>query len=762
MRCEPRDNQNEECQGTQQDCPGPDDTGQFEWPCGCLQPKFGGVATEAGFDSCSTGNHLISSECVWTVQLPDNCDKFCTCGYNAEEDKCEPCFDNEPCPQLGPQASQASQCCPPFNSALCQSCAPAATMCASPLATPDQFVSFNIPLGSDWYPDPSETLDHNVFVHMVINALDKSGCTAPNSGCEPLQVKTTLSGSIPVVDGGLNIFCDGVRAKTDLKDVANADIVVGTAGLEEELTRLRVLENIASTSLQKFAENTTIDSDSIEAGFLTFVVKGNASYFGQTGTTAYGVELEDLITIHIMEPATTAFDAVNTLLAQPPADNYDNLANILATEGYDLNGAFRFEIDRVENRAYLEPTDSLLALCPFNPPRPTLDTPFPTTCVTRRDVRFRGFPNRPGEYSTAMEVVPLDDDGECETDGAAPGNCDTGCTLDQNARFMATVLGDSTYADGLGRTYSCLIAKKYKLDGRFRRAWWINPSYEWTPTQTGGQPIFTISQKIFLFALINLNELFGAPSVPTGRGSVQAQPSLPARRRRVLLSSTEQQGAGLAGSVVEMKTDPRAMIASAFDVPTDRVATWEVQLALSAQDACLAPADLQRAIRARLTEMLEVTGTTSLFHNVLVSKMEVDNDGVECPARRRSLLSSPTATVEMMVVFASGGQSVLNEAMLLQNQDVVALTPREVSDKVTVTSDLSETPAPWARDDDSESSGPNMVLIAGCAAGGGVLLIGAGAMLWYFNRRPTAEAEVASALPDLAALKSQLSQEAHV
>jgi len=752
-------------------------------PCGCSMESASTPSSDekdiSGFDTCTNGGNQfgpgLHAECVWTVVLPDDCDS-CTCGFNKETGECTICNPNNNCPNRAfpptfPGSTPPSDfaCCGDFNSRLCQDCAPGANMCVSPISTPDNFVSYNIPLGVDWYPEPSNDLSQNVFVHMVINALDSSGCDNPNQGCDPLQVKTTLFGSIPVVEGGINIFCDGVRAKTDLVDVANADIVVGTAASQSELSRLRILKDIASTSLSKFEGETTIDSDSIEAGFLTLILKGNSSFFELRNTKRFGLELEDLITIHIMEPDSTMFTEVNDLLGAPPTDNYDTTTNNLIDAGYELNGAFRFTINRIENRASLEPTAALLAKCPFNPPRPSYDVPFPTTCVTRRDVRHRGFPNRAGALSTAMEVVPLLDvaAGTCVSKdpddlvtGVYPkrsnedgwGFCGTDCTMNQNAKFMQNVLGASDYADGLGRDYSCVIAQKYKLDSRYNRAWWINPSYEWTPTQTGGQPIFTVSQKIFLFALVNLNEQFGASSVAD---SGIPAPQGPKLSRRRLLSNTQNTGSGMSASVMEFDVTPSKMLADSFSVPVDKVATWKITFALTADQACMEPAELQKAIRG-------VLGGYSLDHvsnyeALLITSMTVDKDGIQCPARRssRRLLNNPTATVEMMIVFAAGANANIDVDSFKSSPGIMTMEAVEVSPKVGTTA------GDWTRatPEPEESSGSNIALIAGCAAGGAVLLLGGGFLLWRMNK-PSAEAEVASALPDLAALKSQLQSEA--
>eukprot|EP00961_Rhodomonas_salina_P000998 14173-Rhodomonas_salina.1 len=110
-----------------------------------------------------------------------------------------------------------------FDHTAAQPCGPQASMCASPRAIPDQFVSFNIPLGSEILDgEAARDLSNNIFVDLVVNALDTEATGTPNNGADPQQMKTRLTASIPIVAGGVNIFCDGVTAKTDLKDGACA------------------------------------------------------------------------------------------------------------------------------------------------------------------------------------------------------------------------------------------------------------------------------------------------------------------------------------------------------------------------------------------------------------------------------------------------------------------------------------------------------------------------------------------------------------
>eukprot|EP00286_Rhodomonas_abbreviata_P019523 CAMPEP_0181303338 /NCGR_PEP_ID=MMETSP1101-20121128/8501_1 /TAXON_ID=46948 /ORGANISM="Rhodomonas abbreviata, Strain Caron Lab Isolate" /LENGTH=1216 /DNA_ID=CAMNT_0023408897 /DNA_START=61 /DNA_END=3711 /DNA_ORIENTATION=- len=620
-----------------------------------------------------------------------------------------------------------------------QTCAPAATMCENPASIPDQFVSFNIPLGIAYYQDPQNDLSSNVFVSLVVSAIDTVASGTPNDGDPAKQMKTTLTASIPIVEGGVNIFCDGLVAKTDLKDVAKVHLIVGSASTESEMSRLTILEDIASTSMQNRPSD-TINTDSIESGLMTLVVVGESDYFGNGGTSGYSLELEDVMTVHIMESGTTTLDAVVELVDTAGADNDG------ADTGYDLNGAFRFTIHRPSNRAYLEPTTALTNLCSFSPTPPSTTDPFPTTCVLRRDVRYRGYPNKVGGFSTAIELAPV------STLPAA---------RNLEATFMSTVLGDSTYGDGLGRDFAYEVAKKYQLDGQVARAWWINPGYEWTPTQTNGQSLFTLSQNIVMFALINLDEGFA-----TG-GEAGAAPTLPTRRRLLQASAGEDTGAGAAAMQLKFEMSPQSLMASSFDVPESKVGVWDVEMQLTADEACKSDAALREHLRMTFDDYL--SGTTSLIHSVTVLELSVAGR----PECRRSLsrallaFSSATASVKMMVVFHESVASQFDTTKFSSMAGIKSIeglnVPADIVEgPVTVTEEEVEAAKSDGETKKKEEtvSSSNLPLILGVAGGVGgfVLLVGA-AFMFVKTRRDSEVPEQVIQTVTIQDLKNQLVDE---
>jgi len=652
---------------------------------------------------------------------------------------------------------------PTFDARMSQDCSPSAPMCTSPSSIPDHFVSFNIPLGMDYFPITKNDLSNNIFVDMVVSATVLPAfrdSSAFNEGGDPTQMKTTLTASIPVVEGGINIFCDGLVSKTDLKDVSNADIVVGSASSLEELSRLRIKKDIASTQLDP-SQVTEINSDSIEAGLMTLILKGNHSYFkANSGINTAGVslELEDVMTIHIMESGTgdgssgqnqpaSKLEQVALLLADQPDDN--SFSSGLDTNGYALNGAFFFTFDRSSQRAHLEPSPELLDLCPFNPTRPSSTNTEIETCITRRDVRYRNYPHRTGSTSTAMEICAKlvgNQGAEClGADGGSGASCCDVAGYASEKEFMYTIFGESDYSEQLAEDYTRVLANEYDLNQRYRRAYWINPGYEWTPTQTGGNSIFTISQFLYMFALVTLDE---GVSSDGGESLAQAGPTF--TRRRMLLQATSDNlkdaQASMGGDLFSFDITPESMMAKAFEVAPEKVATFAVSFQLTEAEACQDMRTLQNSLRITLEDYAK--NYISEYHTLQVTTLSVDLGDLVCARRRvRQLLSafsSATADATMLVVFKESSPSQININAISQLPAINSIQPLVVLTDVVVDAPIL-TPAPGETPSTSSSSSTTDIgLIAGIAGGvGGALLAGVGGIGVMMTRSRNRDNDVA-------------------
>merc|ERR1711966_396494 len=346
---------------------------------------------------------------------------------------------------------------------------------------------------------------------------------------------------------------------------------------------------------------------------------------------------------------------------------------------------------------------ALLAICPWNPVRPSGGVPIGETCVTRRDVRYRGYPYRNGAYSTALEIC---------ADAPEDATCADGSTNMTAQHFFTSFLGNSDYAKDLADGHTQAIYAKYVLNGRYRRAYMINPGYEWTPTQTGGASIFSVSQKLFMFALITLDE-----GVSSEEGEPMPQSNYP-NRRRMLLSSAEDAlkdgQSGLGGASLEFKTSPTTMLATAFDVPVDRVATYTVDMKLTQSEACMEEPQLADSLRGTLKDMVE--GAASAHETVQILTMKVNKAGISCRRSLRGLkteFSGATVEVTMAVVFSKGEASEFSISKLEANAGINSVTKLDVSPRIQDADENFVAP----KEIDESSGGTNVALIGGIAGG---------------------------------------------
>jgi len=648
-----------------------------------------------------------------------------------------------------------------FDQFINQTCAPQTAMCKNPASIDDQFVAFNIPVGFDWFPPTTSDLSQNVFVHFVVQAQNDDN-TAPAAS---EITKTTLSASIPTVQGGFNIFCDTVTAKTDLKDVAKAEIVVGSASTLAELSRLTIIgrEQSITSSVLGDVNSQEINTDSIESGLMTLVVLGNSSYFSRdlvngnaVGSDSYGLEVEDVITIHIMESVTgfLADSKGKTVLGliNAPGDELYDSNNQLQTDGYALNGAFNMRIVREENRARINPSDALLTECSWAATTTASSGTIPTSCILRRDISGKNnYPTKSGASGpTAMELPYCADSSEssaCDDTIPAPSAPDgAGGQAADVETFMQSILGTSDYAADLGTAYAQVIAKEYKLNNMDRRAFWINPGYEWTPTQTGGQSIFQISQKIIMFALINLNENRGAS---LRRGDAAAAAPEVSTTRRMLLAADVEKGSGMAKAQIETQNHPVKLIASTLGVVPEQVFSFTVSMALTKEQACTPPSELADQFRGTMEEYFREASDDGI-ETVQVVGVRVNRNGVSCDRRatkldnrRAASYTDAEAVVDTVVAFDTTTPSV--------SMDVLQSMPGVNSvDTVEVPGVTQETPSTdgggkprqpggggsvvdTPAEAESEGSS-NMPMIAG-AAGGGVVVIAICAFGFWMYRR---------------------------
>jgi hypothetical protein len=174
--------------------------------------------------------------------------------------------------------------------------------------------------------------------------------------------------------------------------------------------------------------------------------------------------------------------AVTALLQQEDVEATEH-NNTTTTAVFALNGAFSLALDPTTDTATLLPTQALRALCPTHPDKiPDSSIPFPKTCVIRQEIAHIA--------DTTFELGPQ-----------TAAKHELWATAHEAAVYMQSVLGGTHRSYQLGEQFSSTLASAHHLDGRSRRAWWINPGYEWVSREDAWQSPFSLSQHVVVMAL---------------------------------------------------------------------------------------------------------------------------------------------------------------------------------------------------------------------------------------------------------------------
>eukprot|EP00961_Rhodomonas_salina_P180725 2439232-Rhodomonas_salina.1 len=313
---------------------------------------------------------------------------------------------------------------------------------------------------------------------------------------------------------------------------------------------------------------------------------------------------------------------------------------------------------------------------------------------------------------------------------------------------MQMILGENDYARDLAVGYVNAIHGSYGLNGRYIRAYWINPGYEWTPTQTAGKSIFSVSQKVYLFALITLDENIS--------------------RRRMLLATdvdpTKDTGSGAGAAQLSFPVSRTSIMAQAFDVPAEKAVVFNVEMQLTTDEACMSDDKFVEAARSTFEDYVDTAA--SAFHSVQVLGFTRNLNGVACRRALRKMLaefSDATAEVQMMIVYKDEAEAVFNDAAFAGMAGINSVTadPSTAANVKVDPTYTNSVPNSSTTPSSSESSSNNTAMIAGIAGGiGGAVLLLAGALLLMRSRRSEEPMATAVQTIDVRDLKAQLSDDA--
>ncbi|KAJ1476681.1 hypothetical protein T484DRAFT_1965118 [Baffinella frigidus] len=256
---------------------------------------------------------------------------------------------------------------------------------------------------------------------------------------------------------------------------------------------------------------------------------------------------------------------------------------------------------------------------------------------------------------------------------------------DDESEFMERILSESEYAGNLGANYSQIISDKFNLNGRNRRAWWINPGYVWNQEQIGiqGTNRLTLSQRIMLIILVGFDEQDGT-------------------RRRTMLSvikDADGQTSAAVASSFTYKLQPSDVVAGALGVLPERVSTWEVVMRLKPGQVCMKPYMLKTIVHDSLIGHLAATCSPLLSAQIISFDIDKGSESCRrrrllvCPARRFRFGFGSTTTEESAheQVFSDTSDMTINLLKLRSMPDIITVEALGVF-KGTVTIDNAYVP----------------------------------------------------------------------
>lgn len=153
--------------------------------------------------------------------------------------------------------------------------------------------------------------------------------------------------------------------------------------------------------------------------------------------------------------------------------------------------------------------------------------------------------------------------------------------------LLANILkATDAFSTDLATNMTSLLRKKYKVDDRVNKAWFVNPGNKWTVTSTGAQSRLLLSDKLIMFAVIVLND---------GNGKIL--------RRRLLAFSSEDGGKAIAPVADLIEPDvheggrhllqTQASTSSASVISEEQVAALLQQMQEKPRTGVMPPVDFQ-------------------------------------------------------------------------------------------------------------------------------------------------------------------------
>jgi len=296
------------------------------------------------------------------------------------------------------------------------------------------------------------------------------------TGDDGKRLMTTLQTEAALTPTSITTMCTETAVEGGIGDIMNIDIYLGLAGVESDFnSSLLSILNFTSASPPLVRNIATKESN-----VMTVLFKGADELFNKDFSQGYTLAVEDMITIHMINPAKKA--AVVALIAEDKAFKVEPQAPGEASK----------------TLSKLVPTEALLRECPFQATRGNFG------CISRREIEQRVMDFRTNSITSLT----------------GRGNYEEGfddIVHKRNGLWTQQLLGGSEYAKELGYNHSKLMHQRNNLNARYRNGFVVAPTIPWSRRalqENNINSIFELAQSTITSMLVSYDKNQGRAFVP--------------------------------------------------------------------------------------------------------------------------------------------------------------------------------------------------------------------------------------------------------
>jgi len=297
------------------------------------------------------------------------------------------------------------------------------------------------------------------------------------TGDDGKRLMTTLQTEATLTPTSITTMCTETAVEGGIGDIMNIDIYLGLAGVESDFnSSLLSILNFTSASPPLVRNIATKESN-----VMTVLFKGADELFNKDFSQGYTLAVEDMITIHMINPAKKA--AVVALIAEDKAFKVEPQAPGEASK----------------TLSKLVPTEALLRECPFQATRGNFG------CISRREIEQRVMDFRTNSITSLT----------------GRGNYEEGfddIVHKRNGLWTQQLLGGSEYAKELGYNHSKLMHQRNNLNARYRNGFVVAPTIPWSRKalqENNINSIFELAQSTITSMLVSYDKNQGRAFVPS-------------------------------------------------------------------------------------------------------------------------------------------------------------------------------------------------------------------------------------------------------